>query len=487
MFEAAELGREISKSEYDKEEPLLHTKLLEIQRRLRETNIPVIIILSGVEGAGKGAVVNRLNQWLDARGTETHAFWDDSDEERERPAFWRFWRSMPPRGTIGIMFGSWYTRPIIDYVFGMEDEAEYEKQLRRIRDFEHMLTEDNALIIKYWFHMSREEQKKRIKKDKRTKHKSPLLKKFSKQYDNFSAASEHAIRLTDQGGSPWHLIEATDRRYRDISVGRILLESIERRLRAKKPRVRTRKASSKVQAGNALTILDHVDLSQALSEKDYKRQLEKYQLKFYKLAWAAKKKKRSCIAMFEGWDAAGKGGGIRRLTAAMDARLYKVISIASPTDEEKAQHYLWRFWRHLPRSGYVTIYDRSWYGRVLVERVEKFAREDEWKRAFQEINEFEEQLIESGIIMCKFWVHISKDEQLRRFKEREVTPWKVHKITDEDWRNRERWDDYKTAINDMVSRTSTEFAPWTLVPGNDKKVGRIEILKTICTKLEEAL
>jgi len=236
-----------------------------------------------------------------------------------------------------------------------------------------------------------------------------------------------------------------------------------------------------------LTVLDGVDINKKTTEKNYEKQLKKYQKKLNALSWEARKQNRSTIAMFEGWDAAGKGGAIRRMTACIDARLYKTISVAAPTDEEKAQHYLWRFWRHIPRAGYVTIYDRSWYGRVLVERVEGFAHPIEWNRAYQEINEFEEQLVESGIILCKFWIHITKDEQLRRFKEREKTPWKVHKITDEDWRNRDKWDNYKHAINDMVIHTSTEYAPWSLIPGNDKRVARVEVLKTVCDTLEASL
>lgn len=490
MFEAAELGHTISKKEFTKEEPQLHTKLLEAQRVLRNTKIPVIVIVSGVEGAGKGEVVNRLNEWLDTRGIQTHAFWDESDEVRERPPYWRFWRSLPSRGTIGIMFGSWYTKPIIDYVYGNIDESEYERHLHRIAEFERTLTEDGALIVKFWFHMSKKDQKSKLKKEKKDKKSSPFLKKFSKRYDEFSSASEHAIRITNQGECPWYLVEAVDRRYRDLSVGRILLNAIEQRLNKQPGTTSQPKAHKLLPAetqNKMITILDHIDLGSKLSGKEYDRLLEKYRARFYKLAWAARNKKRSSIAVFEGWDAAGKGGCIRRLTAAMDARLYKVISIASPTDEEKAHHYLWRFWRHVPMAGYVTIYDRSWYGRVLVERVEKFASEEEWMRAYQEINEFEEQLCEHGIVLTKFWIHLSKDEQLRRFKERGTVPWKAHKITDEDWRNRDKWDDYKTAINDMVLHTSTEYTPWILVPSNDKKFARIEILKTFCTRLEEAL
>jgi polyphosphate kinase 2 (PPK2 family) len=230
-----------------------------------------------------------------------------------------------------------------------------------------------------------------------------------------------------------------------------------------------------------------VDLSVRLSDSEYRRRLEKAQARLRSLSWNARRKKRNVVAMFEGWDAAGKGGAIRRVTAAMDARLYRVISVAAPTDEEKAQHYLWRFWRHVPRSGYVTIYDRSWYGRVLVERVEGFARSNEWMRSYQEINDFEEQLVEHGVILLKFWIHISQEEQLRRFQEREKTPWKLHKITEEDWRNRERWEAYRHAVNDMVTRTSTEHAPWTLVTGNDKKAARVQVLDTFCGRIENAL
>ncbi len=489
MFEAVELGKKISKKEFDEEEPRLHTRLLKLQHALRETDIPVIIIVSGVEGAGKGGVVNRLSKWMDPRSIETSAFWDESDEERERPRYWRFWRRLPARGTFGIMFGSWYTRPIVDYVMGKIDNSEYERQLHHITQFEQLLSQDNALIIKFWFHLSRSDQKKILEKDKKDGMPSPILKRFSKHYSEFASASEHALRITDQGVAPWHLIEAADARYRDMSVGRVLVEALEEKLQAcsvAEP-CGGKTATSVQQPADEVTILDHVDTGKTVSKKEYNKKLKQYQNDIYRLAWEARKQKRSTIAVFEGWDAGGKGGAIRRLTAAMDARLYKVISVAAPTDEEKAHHYLWRFWRHLPRAGYVTVYDRSWYGRVLVERVENFAREDEWQRAYGEINDFEEQLHEHGIILTKFWLHLDSEEQLRRFKEREVTAWKQHKITDEDWRNREKWDDYKAAVNDMVAHTSTEYAPWSLIPANDKLYARIEILKTVRDRLEAAM
>jgi polyphosphate:AMP phosphotransferase len=489
MFEAVELGKKISKQEFEEEEPQLHTELLKAQRAMRGTDMPVIVIVSGVEGAGKGEVVNRLNKWLDTRGITTSAFWEESDEERERPPYWRFWRRLPARGTIGIMFGSWYTKPIIDSVYHRIDNAEFERQLQRITQLEHMLIQDGALIVKFWFHLSKDEQRKKLEKDKKEGRPSPILKKFSKRYAEFEQASEHALRMTDQGECPWHLIDAADRRYRDVTVGRILLEGLQRHLvTGGKPRMLPAAPEfGEMEQDRRNTILDHVELGRRITDKMYHRSLKQHQNHLYELTWKAKQKQRSVIVVFEGWDAAGKGGAIRRLTAAMDARLYQVISVASPTDEEKAHHYLWRFWRHLPRAGYVTVYDRSWYGRVLVERVEGFATETEWQRSYQEINDFEEQLHEHGIILTKFWLHIDKDEQLRRFKEREETPWKEYKITEEDWRNREKWDDYKDAVNDMVSHTSTEFAPWILIPANDKKLARVEVVKTVSGRLQEAL
>jgi AMP-polyphosphate phosphotransferase len=493
MFEAAELGRKISKKEFKARENELHTELLAVQRELMASKIPVVVLVSGVEGAGKGGVVNRLNEWLDVRGIQTYGFWDETDEERERPPFWRFWRSLPPRGTIGVFFGSWYTQPIIERVFGRLSEAAFEREMARVVDFEQTLSLDGALVIKFWFHLSKKDQKKRLANDTKLGIKSmttSLLKKYAKRYDAFISTSERAIRLSDSGLCPWYVIEASDERYRDLTVGSTLLRALKTRLHeaAVAPPPMDHSDPAVPEAASArITILDKVDLHARLSPSQYSRRLTAGQQQLRSLAWKAKKDGRHTIAVFEGWDAAGKGGAIRRVTAAMDARLFRVISVAAPTDEEMSHHYLWRFWRHVPRAGYVTIYDRSWYGRVLVERVENFAREDEWMRAYHEINEFESQLVDHGAILLKFWLHLSPEEQLRRFKEREVTPWKQHKITDEDWRNRERWGDYEMAINDMVSRTSTEYSPWTLVPGNDKRYARVKVLETLCQRLEAAL
>lgn len=490
MFEAAELGHEISKADYEKEVPLLRAGLLQAQRDLAAARLPLILVVSGADGAGKSETVNRLHEWFDPRGLETNVFGPLSDEERDRPAYWRFWMSLPARGRVGMFFGSWYTDPIIRRTYGQSGGAEFDRSLSRIEFFEQQLAQDGAVIVKFWLHLSKKAQKKRLTKlesDPKTRWRvGPTDWKHFKLYDRFVKYSEQALQRTDTGFAPWTVIDATDDRYREVAVGRTVLEAIKSRLATRKAEAAA--APRKVAAAtDVVSVLDRVDLTRKLSAKEYDHKLSQLQGKLNRLARAAWEKKVSSVLVFEGWDAAGKGGTIRRLTSAMDARLYRVVPIAAPTDEERAHQYLWRFWRHIPRVGRVTIFDRSWYGRVLVERVEGFAREDEWKRAFQEINEFEDQLVEHGTMVTKFWVHISKDEQLRRFKERQKTEFKQYKITDEDWRNRKQWEAYEGAINEMVVRTSTRGAPWVIVAGNDKRFARIQVLETVCRRLEKAL
>ncbi len=495
MFEATKVGRKVDKETFKLQQEELRTQLLLVQRELRQTDIPVVVIISGVEGAGKGEVVNRLNEWLDARGVQTFAFWDETDEERQRPRYWRFWRSMPPRGEFSILFGGWYLAPIDHRVSDLCNDAELDAELNRIVDFERMLTQDGALIVKFWFHLSEKDQRQRLKElsrdDKsRWKMVPNKGKKFSAHYEKFEYVAERIIRHTDRGLSPWYLIEAEDRRYRDLTVGKTLLQAIKRRL-SEPPAMEPPSTANELDlpdvASAQVTVLDQLDLTQFLERSEYKTQLSILQAEINDLCWEAYKKERSIVLVFEGMDAGGKGGAIRRFTSAIDARLYRAIPIAAPTDEEKAHHYLWRFWRHIPRAGYITIYDRSWYGRVLVERVEGFATDEEWRRAYSEINQFEEQLVESGVILFKFWLQVSDEEQLRRFKDREEVPYKRYKITDEDWRNREKGPQYKAAVNDMVVHTSTDSASWTLVEGDDKPFARIKVLRTLRDGLKQAL
>jgi polyphosphate:AMP phosphotransferase len=491
MFEVAELGRKVSKQEFDEAEPALRSELLEAEFALRSRKFPVIIIVSGANCAGKGEFVHRLNEWLDPRGVDTHAFAQSTEEERARPRFWRFWRVLPARGRFGVFFWSWYSEPMVRRVYREIKAAELDGELDRIAFFEKMLADDGALVVKLWFHLTKKEQARRLKKleddpDTRSRVR-PEDRRNLKLYDKFIRTSERVIRRTDTAQCPWHLIEATDRRYRELTGGRIILESLQARLKEEAPKPPAEAGPAAQEEKSVETVLDHVNLAQKLNDRQYRESLEKYEGRLTRLTWEAHAKKISTVALFEGWDAAGKGSAIRRVTAGIDPRLYRIIPIAAPSDEERAQHYFWRFWRKLPMAGYVTIFDRSWYGRVLVERVEKFATENEWKRAYLEINDFEEQLADRGIALAKFWIHISKEEQLQRFKEREKIQFKRYKITDEDWRNRKKWDAYKEAINEMVARTSTEFAPWTVVPGNDKYFARVRIMKTLCEALERLL
>ncbi len=494
MFEATKVGRSVSKEDFKEQQEGLRTQLLAVQRELKQTDMPVIVIVAGVEGAGKGEVVNRLNEWLDTRGLQTVAFWDETDEERARPRYWRFWRTMPPRGDITILFGGWYSTPIEYHFRGHCTDAELDAELNRIVDFERMLIQDGALIVKFWFHMSEEAQGARLKElsrdDKSRWKMAPSKSKFSEHYQAFERLAERVILHTDRGVSPWYLVEAEDRRYRDLTVGKTLLHAIRTRLSEPAPEDHVHSVGSPelpASASARVTLLDQLDLSLSLPEDEYKKEIKALQTEINELAWKAYNKKRSTVLVFEGVDAGGKGGAIRRITSTIDARLYRAMPVAAPTDEEKAHHYLWRFWRHIPRAGYITIYDRSWYGRVLVERVEGFASDAEWRRAYSEINRFEEQLVDSGIVLIKFWLHISEDEQLRRFKDREDVPYKRYKITEEDWRNREKWPLYKDAVNEMVVRTSTKHAAWTLVEGDDKPYARVKVLRTICEALTTAL
>ena len=491
MFESAELGHSIPDREYDREEPKLREALLKAQYELLENkSFPVIILIGGVDGAGKGETVNILNEWMDPRFIHTHAFGEMSDEERERPRMWRYWRALPPKGRIGVLFGAWHTDPIVNRVVGKTDDARMELAMEEIVRFERMLVDEGALILKFWFHLSKKAQKKRLKaleSDPKTRWRvtDTDWERF-KLYDRFRKVSENVLRETSTGYAPWVVVEGTDPNYRYLTVGRTLLDALRKRLTGNKPAM-TRPAALPEPALDGRNVLSSLDYGKTLSHKDYRRKLEKYQGELNLLSRHKKFRNKSLIIVMEGVDAAGKGGSIRRVTGALDARHYQVTPIAAPTEEERAQPYLWRFWRHLPRKGRVTIFDRSWYGRVLVERVEKFCSEQDWMRAYHEINDFEEQLVEAGAIVAKFWVTVTKEEQLRRFREREKTPFKSFKITPEDWRNRRKWNDYERAVCDMIERTSTEIAPWSLIPSNDKYCARIEILKTLCERVEAAL
>lgn len=487
MFETAEVGRALPKARYKGLEETLRVELVRAQERLASSDMALIVVIGGVEGAGKGELANRLMTWLDARGVQIHALGEPTDEERERPFFWRFWRLLPPHGRAGVFLTSWYTRPIVHRAFKEISEGQLDQDLDRIVEFERMLAQEHAIVVKLWLHIDKKSQKKRFKaleKDPATAWRvSAQDWKFHKKYERFRKVSEHALMKTSIPEAPWRLVEAHDRRYRDITAGQTILAALEKGLAARPQPVR-KPDRPKAEPAN---VLRKLDLSLKLPEKEAKARIEALQGRLGRLALGLKKQRRSLMLVFEGADAAGKGGAIRRLTAGMEARLYRVDSVSAPTDEERAHPYLWRFWRVLPRQGRVTICDRSWYGRVLVERVEGFASREEWSRAYGEINAFEGQLCDSGTIVHKFWLAISSEEQLRRFKSRERTPYKQYKLTDEDWRNRSRWEAYEAAACEMFERTSTDDAPWTLIEAEDKNWARVRVLETVVKRLEAEL
>jgi len=493
MFESAELGHKIKKSEYDKEVPALREALLNAQLDLvKLAKFQVIILIGGLDGAGRGETVNLLNEWMDPRYIQTHGMGDPSDEEMDRPMMWRFWRELPPKGKIGVFLGSWYTWPILNKVFNVTRNADLEQSMERAKRLEKMLVDEGALIIKFWLHLSKEKQKKRLK----ALEKNPLTRwrvtdrdwKHFKVYDQLQSVHELVIRHTSTAEAPWMIVEGEDPCYRGLTVGKMILKAITGRLEQEAaPKVKKIAAAPLIAPIDNLDILKTLNMSQVLEKDKFKLELEKYQGRLNSLTRDPRFKKMTVVVVFEGNDAAGKGGSIRRITGALDARQYQVVPIAAPTEEERAQPYLWRFWRHIPRRGRVTIFDRSWYGRVLVERVEKFISDADWMRAYSEINDFEAQLVRHDILVVKFWLAITKDEQLRRFESRQATGFKSFKITEEDWRNRKKWKQYEQAVCDMVDRTSTEIAPWIMVEANDKNFARIKILKRLCDLIETKL
>jgi polyphosphate:AMP phosphotransferase len=491
MFESAEIEHDIDKASFEERLPQLRTDILNAQFEVLEArDFPVIVLLGGMEGTGVIDALTNAYTVLDARHVIASAFDKPTGEEMERPRMWRFWQALPPKGEMGVYIGGWYSTPLTRRILGQSRAAEFEQELDRIKRFESMLAAEGALILKFWLHISKEQQKKRLGKLVKSARTSWRIEESpwggSKRYREVKVAAEHMMRVTGTDSAPWLAVNAANHYYRGLTIGTTILNAISARL-AQPGAAEPVRAPVSVPVVNDQTVLTALDLSQRLEKPDYKKQLAKYQDRLNKLLSRKKFKKRSLVIVFEGNDAAGKGGAIRRVIQFMDPRRYRVNQFAAPTDEERGHPYLWRFWRRLPRHGDIALFDRSWYGRVLVERVEGFCSETAWRRAYGEINDFESDMTEAGAIVIKFWLAIDKDEQAERFKAREETGYKRYKITEEDWRNREKWDEYAAAVCDMVDQTSTSIAPWTLVEANDKYYARVKVLKTICKRLEDRL
>ena len=505
VFAGAVNRHVVSRKEYNEVEIGLRAELLEVQTRLRDADFNVLVLFAGVDGGGKGELANLLNYWMDARGIVTRAYGGETEEEAERPRYWRYWRDLPAVGQIGVFLSAWYSRPLLDRVYGESTPEEFEVQLETIRALERTLGDDGTLILKFWMHLGLEAQKRRLE----TLEADPLNRwrvtrkdwEHWTMYDRFVRAGAHIIRGTGSDVAPWHIVDGSDWRYRSLTVGRMLRDTLQARLdeidargqangdpsAAAEPDAAAQPGAEADRPVRVVSVLSGLDPERSLGKKEYKTELKRLQARLNRLHRLARERRRSTILVFEGWDAAGKGGAIRRVIPALDMRDVRIISIGVPTDEEDEHHYLWRFWRHLSRAGKVTIFDRSWYGRVLVERIEGFATPEDWHRAYREINEFEAALVDHGIVIAKFWVHISPEEQDRRFQAREEVPYKRWKLTEEDWRNRSRWSAYEEAVDDMVRLTSQPHAPWILVEGNDKRFARVKVLGSVCDVLAEAL
>jgi polyphosphate:AMP phosphotransferase len=490
MFESALIEHRLDREAYAREEPGLRTALLEAQLELAEKkSFSAVIVVTGMDGAGKGDVIHRLLEWLDPRHVQVDAYGEPDDAESTRPRMWRYWRDLPPKGRVSIVFGSWYTDPLRGRLDGEAGKGRFERELAAVNRFEEMLTSEGTLLLKFLLVVSAGEQKKRLKAfERRTGTPSRALEEWAdvRSRKRVRPVVEELVRRTSTDHAPWIVLPSDDPEYRDLTFGRTILEALRRRL--EQPTVvAAAPLPATIPNIDGRTVLDTLDLSRKLADGDYKKARKAAEARLFALAQSRRFQDRALVAAFEGHDAAGKGGAIRRVAFCLDPRRYRVHPIAAPTDEEKARPYLWRFWRQVPRRGHIALFDRSWYGRVLVERVEGFASEAEWLRAYGEINDFEEELTRGGIVVAKFWLAITKEEQLRRFEAREEILYKHYKITPDDWRNREKWDRYQLAIGDMIDRTSTPEAPWTLVEAEDKRWARVKVLETVCERLEQAL
>lgn len=490
MFESAEIGHAIDDDTYEARLPALREALLEAQYELKQqARFPVIVLINGVEGAGKGETVKLLNEWMDPRLIEVRTFDEKTDEELAHPPAWRYWRQLPAKGRMGVFFGNWYSQMIQDRVHGDIKDAHLDQAIHGAQRLERMLCDEGALIFKFWFHLSKQQMKARLKSLRddplHSWRISPLDWQQSKTYDRFVRFGERVVRRTSRDYAPWHVIEGVDANYRSLAVGQILLEGLQAALKTPGDPVHQAIAAAS-ESIDQRSLIGSLDLHKSLEKADYNEQLITEQARLAGLMRDKRMRRHALVAVFEGNDAAGKGGAIKRVAAALDPRQYHIVPIAAPTQDELAQPYLWRFWRQLPARGKFTVFDRSWYGRVLVERVEGFCSQADWMRAYSEINDFEEQLVDAGVVLVKFWLAIDEQTQLDRFKEREQISFKRFKITEDDWRNREKWGAYRDAVGDMVDRTSSEMAPWTLVEANDKRWARVKVLRTINDALEAA-
>ena len=491
MLEQVDLSLSLPKKEYGRLLEPLGYRLGELQRKCRSSGVPIVVVLEGWDAAGKDGAVNQLMRLIDPRGFKVYAMSVPSKSERMRPFLWRFAIRMPHRGFMVIFIRSWYGRVLEERVEKLVPESEWRRAYDEINSFERQLADDGTVIIKFWLHISKKEQAKRLRRTEKDPYESwkvtPASWESHKQYRGYIKAVEDMLQQTSNPAAPWTVIESEDKYFGRLKIYETLARAMEGALAQRERQAKGKKAyGSQVEPSAYRTLvlrserfLKRYDLSKKIkSFKDYKERLERLQKEARQMQNRLFLAQTPAVIVFEGWDAAGKGGAIKRLVAQLETRRFEVVTTYTPTQEELAHHYLRRFWKNIPRAGFLAIFDRSWYGRVLVERVEDFCPAEAWQRAYQEINEFEKMLADYGTVIIKFWLHIDKEEQLRRFKAREKTPHKRWKLSDEDWRNRGKWEEYEMAVADMIQKTSTTYAPWTVVASNDKYYSRVKVLET---------
>jgi AMP-polyphosphate phosphotransferase len=492
MLDKVDLTKTVDEKSFDETLTGYKQRLGVLQRMLRDQKIPTIILIEGWNASGITMSTQAIVQSLDPRGFTLHAIDKPTEEEKSRPFLWRFWIRTPPRGRIALFARSWYSRAISEEMQRSAWEKSLEGRVHAINTFERQLTDDGTVIIKIFLHISREEQKSRLEERERNPLTAwlvtPSIWHVHHQYEKSIPVIDEFLEKTDTSCAPWNVIAATDRRYAILKVYSALVKALEKHVDAGKE-VRSGRGKEKGPARpKKYPVKRNSAPEDACTKDECQQQLNSLQIEMLELHYLLFKRKIPLIIMYEGWDAAGKGGNITRIARYMNPLGYDVIPIAAPDQSEKEHHYLWRFIRHYPRAGHIAVYDRSWYGRVLVERVEGFCSATEWQRAYQEINEMEEEYVKSsGGGIVKFWLEISKEEQLRRFQQRASDPQKIHKITEEDWRNREKWDLYDEAIEEMLARTSTPIAPWTVVESDDKWYARVKALTTVIDCVRDLL
>lgn len=489
MFEQYDLTRRVSDEEGKPILEDLAARFGRLQREARDLDLPVIIAADGWNLSGISTMLHQFVLALDPRLYTYYSISPPDREEAERPFLYRFWLRTPAVGRMAIFDRSWYSRLIAETVHD-GDKGASERSLREIARFERQLTDAGTVVVKLFLHISKAEQAERIERIKKEPSAAFLIDGHEdvrlERYDRFLPVFEEMIAGTDTPNAPWTVVEAHDRNFTVIKGMSTVVHALERAIEERRSTVVPRyPAPIQPPSPKHLDLPNPAKLS--LGKKEYHEALARYGEQITELQYSLYRERVPLIALYEGWDAAGKGGSIIRLTGLFNPRICQVEPIGPPNVAESRHHYLWRFWRDVPKRGHVAIFDRSWYGRVLVERVEGFSSPDEVELSYNEINEFEEALTDWGAVLVKFWLHIDKDEQLRRFIDREEDPDRQWKITSDDWHNRSRWEIYEPLVAEMLGRTDTKIAPWTVISSNDKRYARIESLRTIAAAARRAL